>query len=157
MGNSLSSMKLSYLTPTMCSAWIFPIWITKTRIVITDTTSAINIYGKPARTNWLVRSQYAISAILYLNLSFSVLWYHYSPADALEQTLLPPWVVGDLYPGAFIWCLDSFGALAQMDLTLIGRMQHFPAGLASSHKHPKAQGSCPSSLVLYWGMDHIKI
>jgi hypothetical protein len=31
-----------------------------------------------------VRSQYAISANLYCNPSFSVLWYHTSPPDALE-------------------------------------------------------------------------
>jgi hypothetical protein len=51
---------------------------------------------------------------------------------------------------------DLFRAPAQMDHTLIGRMQNLPAGLRSFHKHPKAQGSCLISLALPWGVHYTK-
>jgi hypothetical protein len=48
----------------------------------------LTFVAKPARRNWLMRSQYAISANLYFNPSFSVLWYHASPPDASEPNTL---------------------------------------------------------------------
>jgi hypothetical protein len=103
-----------------------------------------------------VRSQHEISANRYFNPSFSVLWYHALPSDASEPNTTKAWVVGALTLVHSPDAQDSLGAPVQMDRTLTGRMQHWLAGLLSPHKHPKAQDSCPRSLVLPWGMDHLK-
>jgi hypothetical protein len=64
----------------------FSIWSTKTGIFWSQTAPVLVTFGKPARRNWPVRSQYALSANLYFNPSFSVLWYHASPPDASETS-----------------------------------------------------------------------
>jgi hypothetical protein len=49
-----------------------------------------------------------------------------------NQTPLTAWVVGDPHTGGVTLtpnAQDSFGAQAQMDCTLIGKMQHLLAGL----------------------------
>jgi hypothetical protein len=90
MGDSLPSIKLSYLTPSTWSAWIFPFGAQ------TPGSSDYRLHQcyyapmsltfvvKTARRNWPVRSQYAISANLYFNPSFSVLWYYNSIPETSE-------------------------------------------------------------------------
>jgi hypothetical protein len=83
-GDSPFLNKAMLLHPIHMLCLDFSIWSTKTRIFWSQTAPAALTFGEPARRNWLVRSQYAISANLYCNPSFSVLWYHTSPPDALE-------------------------------------------------------------------------
>jgi hypothetical protein len=66
------------------------------------------------------------------------------------------WMYGTLKLGHSLDGRDLFTAPARMGRILIGRMQDSSPGLRSSLTHPKAQGSCLSSLVLPWGMDHTK-
>jgi hypothetical protein len=144
----LFSIKWSYLTPSTCSAGIFPFGTQIQDLLITDYNNTANICGKPVRRNWLVRFQYAIYAqtifiLIHLSLSSGTMSHHLMLQN---QTPFMAWVVGDPHAGAFTWFLDSFGALVQKDHTLTGRIQYSLAGLVSSCEHPKAQGSCSGSL-----------
>jgi hypothetical protein len=86
-----------------------------------------------------------ILILMHLSLSSGPMPHHLMLQN---QAPLTAWVVGNPYAGAFTQCLGLIWSSGEMHRTLIGRMQHLQAGLLSSHKRPKAQGSHPGSLVL---------